>query len=164
MGYGFTYGLPVDEMTRGISQWLVPLELPNHTPNPLILRACHALSLDDERTTFHPVLWNEKNEVPKVTPPRFTSDRGFPRFGSQESTPTSAVDIPTTLGPDSALLDYGRGEGVRPGIQGRKPCSHRRNEGGARQGWTALHFTKRDGHVLPLRAQTALPAMQRNLF
>jgi uncharacterized protein (DUF2235 family) len=68
------YGLPVDEMTRGVSQWLVPLELPSHTPNPLILRACHALSLDDERTTFHPVLWNEKNEVPKVTPPRFTSD------------------------------------------------------------------------------------------
>ena len=29
-----------------------------------IERACHALSLDDERTTFHPVLWNEK-DVPK---------------------------------------------------------------------------------------------------
>lgn len=68
------YGLPVDEMTQGVSQWIVPLELPDHTLNPLIERACHALSLDDERTTFHPVLWSEKNQVTKVKPPRFTSD------------------------------------------------------------------------------------------
>jgi uncharacterized protein (DUF2235 family) len=68
------YGLPVDEMTRGVSQWIVPLEIPSHTLNPLIERACHALSLDDERTTFHPVLWSEKNQVTTVTPPRFTSD------------------------------------------------------------------------------------------
>lgn len=56
------YGLPVDEMTRGVSDWIWPLELPDHVLNPKIVRACHALSLDDERTTFHPVLWNERNE------------------------------------------------------------------------------------------------------
>jgi hypothetical protein len=55
------YGLPVDEMARGVSQWLLPLELPDRSFNPKIRRACHALSLDDERTTFHPVLWNEKS-------------------------------------------------------------------------------------------------------
>jgi hypothetical protein len=54
------YGLPVDEMARGVSQWILPLELPDRSFNPKIQRACHALSLDDERTTFHPVLWNEK--------------------------------------------------------------------------------------------------------
>ncbi|MHC2282175.1 hypothetical protein ACVME8_008818 [Bradyrhizobium diazoefficiens] len=59
------YGLPVDEMARGVSQWILPLELPDRTFNhQRIQRACHALSLDDERTTFHPVLWNE-NGVPK---------------------------------------------------------------------------------------------------
>ena len=66
------YGLPVDEMTRGVSQWLWPLELPSHTLHPDVVRACHALSLDDERTTFHPVLWNERNERPQTNSPRFT--------------------------------------------------------------------------------------------
>lgn len=53
------YGLPIDEMTRGVSLWLWPLELPDRKLPPIIQRACHALALDDERTTFHPVLWSE---------------------------------------------------------------------------------------------------------
>jgi uncharacterized protein (DUF2235 family) len=68
------YGLPVDEMTRGVSQWIWPLELPSHTLNPKIQRACHALSLDDERTTFHPVLWNERHETTKAGAPYSTKD------------------------------------------------------------------------------------------
>ena len=66
------YGLPVDEMTRGVSQWISPLELPNHTLSPVIKRACHALSLDDERTTFHPVLWNERGQSPQPGPKKYT--------------------------------------------------------------------------------------------
>src|SRR6266568_3162286 len=68
------YGLPVDEMTRGVSQWIWPLEIPSHTLDPRVKRACHALSLDDERTTFHPVLWDERAETPISTEPRFTKD------------------------------------------------------------------------------------------
>lgn len=56
------YGLPIEEMTRGVSQWIWPLELPNRTLDTRVLRACHALALDDERTTFHPVLWTEEGE------------------------------------------------------------------------------------------------------
>jgi uncharacterized protein (DUF2235 family) len=56
------YGLPIEEMTRGVSQWLWPLELPDRELSPKVIRACHALALDDERTTFHPVLWDESNE------------------------------------------------------------------------------------------------------
>ncbi|QCK84386.1 DUF2235 domain-containing protein [Phreatobacter aquaticus] len=58
------YGLPIDEMTQGVSKWLWPLALPDHDLSSRVQRACHALSLDDERTTFHPVLWNERNEAP----------------------------------------------------------------------------------------------------
>jgi uncharacterized protein (DUF2235 family) len=58
------YGLPVEEMTRGVSQWIWPLELPTRTPPDGVVRGCHALSLDDERTTFHPILWNERNLQP----------------------------------------------------------------------------------------------------
>ena len=58
------YGLPIDEMRRGVSQWIWPLELPERTLDPRVRRACHALALDDERTTFHPVLWTEDGENP----------------------------------------------------------------------------------------------------
>jgi uncharacterized protein (DUF2235 family) len=53
------YGLPVDEMTKGVNRWIWPLELPNTEFNPGILKARHALAIDDERQTFHPVLWDE---------------------------------------------------------------------------------------------------------
>jgi uncharacterized protein (DUF2235 family) len=53
------YGLPVDEWTRGISKWIWPLELPGRQLSSKVERACHAVCLDDERTTFQPVLWDE---------------------------------------------------------------------------------------------------------
>jgi Uncharacterized alpha/beta hydrolase domain (DUF2235) len=58
------YGLPIDEMTRGVSKWIWPLELPSRVLDPRVQRACHALALNDERTTFHPVLWDERAQVP----------------------------------------------------------------------------------------------------
>jgi uncharacterized protein (DUF2235 family) len=62
------YGAPLDEMTRGISRFIWPLELPTHTlPRERVTRACHALALDEERTTFHPELWNE-GDVPAGEP------------------------------------------------------------------------------------------------
>jgi uncharacterized protein (DUF2235 family) len=62
------YGAPLDEMTRGISRYIWPLELPTHTlPRDRVTRACHALALDEERTTFHPELWNE-GDVPAGEP------------------------------------------------------------------------------------------------
>ena len=39
-------GLPIDEMTKGVSQWIWPLEIPSHTLSPKVKRACQALSLD----------------------------------------------------------------------------------------------------------------------
>src|SRR5262245_8865208 len=66
------YGAPLDEMTRGISRYLWPLELPTHTlQRDRVTRACQALALDEERTTFHPELWNEGD----VTPPDTHSER-----------------------------------------------------------------------------------------
>ncbi|WP_398468826.1 DUF2235 domain-containing protein [Tardiphaga sp.] len=60
------YGMPVDEMTRGISKYIYPLELPDHQlVRARVTRACQALALDEERTTFHPELWDEK-----VVPPQ----------------------------------------------------------------------------------------------
>lgn len=52
------YGLPFDELTRAWS-FVFPLSVPDRNPCGIVERACHALALDDERKTFHPVLWNE---------------------------------------------------------------------------------------------------------
>lgn len=53
------YGLPVQEMTRGIDLWFWPIAPTDRSLHDNIDRACHALAIDDERTTFHPLLWTE---------------------------------------------------------------------------------------------------------
>ncbi len=52
------YGLPIDELTRA---WNVvfPLAMPDRELSDNVQRVCHVLALDDERHTFHPVLFNE---------------------------------------------------------------------------------------------------------
>ena len=54
------YGLPIDEVTRAVDWFIWPLTMRDLNLNPRVKRARHALSLDDERNTFHPRLWNEK--------------------------------------------------------------------------------------------------------
>jgi uncharacterized protein (DUF2235 family) len=56
------YGLPIDELKRGLDRWVFGLSFPDQNLSPIVDRACHALALDDERRTFHPVLWNEAFE------------------------------------------------------------------------------------------------------
>jgi uncharacterized protein (DUF2235 family) len=43
------YGLPIDEMTRGVSEWIWPLEMPNKDFNKKILKARHALAIERAR-------------------------------------------------------------------------------------------------------------------
>lgn len=52
------YGLPIDELTRAWNA-LFPLSAGDRELSACVERACHVLALDDERNTFHPVLWNE---------------------------------------------------------------------------------------------------------
>ena len=53
-------GLPVDELSTTIDRLFYPHRFPDQDLSPLVERACHALAVDDERHTFHPVLWNER--------------------------------------------------------------------------------------------------------
>ncbi|MBC7994571.1 MAG: DUF2235 domain-containing protein [Rhizobacter sp.] len=59
------YGLPVDELTRAIDRFVWPLTMRDYNLNPRVLRARHALALDDERNAFHPRLWNEEPQPGK---------------------------------------------------------------------------------------------------
>jgi uncharacterized protein (DUF2235 family) len=54
------YGGPIDEMTRAIDYWVWPLSMPDQFMSAKILKACHAMSLEDERAAFTPVIWDER--------------------------------------------------------------------------------------------------------
>lgn len=56
------YGMPIEELKGAVDRWIWPLNFRNLDLWAKVDRACHALSIDDERTTFHPVLWNEASE------------------------------------------------------------------------------------------------------
>jgi hypothetical protein len=57
------YGFPIDEITELWDLFIFPIRFTNHDLSSKVKKACHALSIDDERHTFHPVLWNEDGEA-----------------------------------------------------------------------------------------------------
>ena len=80
------YGLPFDELTRLVDRFVFPLRFPNSRLSERVRKACHAVSIDDERKTFHPVLWDESGEhgrerIEQVWFPGVHSDvgGGYPR-------------------------------------------------------------------------------------
>lgn len=52
-------GMPVDEL-KPLINWICPRKFDELNVGQSVKRACHALSIDDERRTFHPELWNEE--------------------------------------------------------------------------------------------------------
>jgi uncharacterized protein (DUF2235 family) len=54
------YGMPVDEWKIGIDRFVWPVSVADRYLSSGIDKVCHALSLDDERPTFRPVLWTEE--------------------------------------------------------------------------------------------------------
>jgi uncharacterized protein (DUF2235 family) len=56
------YGFPIAEITKGIDRWVWPLSMPDYKLSEKVRCARHALALDDERDTFHPLLWDEVHE------------------------------------------------------------------------------------------------------
>lgn len=62
------YGLPVEEL-RGVVNWAIwPISFRNRICSPIVERIRHALSLDDERTTFHPIRFDQSRDPLKVPP------------------------------------------------------------------------------------------------
>lgn len=54
-------GLPIDELSV-ILNGIFRFKFPDYVLGDHIQRACHALSIDDERRTFHPLMWDESAE------------------------------------------------------------------------------------------------------
>ena len=55
-------GLPIDELSLLGDRWIYPHRFSDQDLSQDVLRASHAIAVDDERHSFHPVLWNEKKE------------------------------------------------------------------------------------------------------
>lgn len=60
------YGLPIDELAIAWDWLIFPIRFPDRELSVKVRKACHAISIDDERHTFHPVLWDENNEAKLV--------------------------------------------------------------------------------------------------
>jgi uncharacterized protein (DUF2235 family) len=69
------YGMPIDELTRGIDKWVWPLSMPSYVLSAKVKVARHALALDDERDTFHPLLWDEVAEQKLIEEGKVDSNR-----------------------------------------------------------------------------------------
>ena len=62
-------GLPDDAASKKLLWLLSGYRIPwfkNYRLGEIVDRACHALALDDERLTFHPILWEGRNEAGAV--------------------------------------------------------------------------------------------------
>ncbi len=56
------YGLPVEELQQIIDFCVYPFSFRDRRLSSIVKCAYHALSLDDERRTFHPILWDERRK------------------------------------------------------------------------------------------------------
>ncbi|MGH9868497.1 MAG: DUF2235 domain-containing protein [Candidatus Polarisedimenticolia bacterium] len=55
-------GLPVEELSWLLNTFIYPFKFPDYQLSEKVRKACHALAIDDERRTFHPLLWDESVE------------------------------------------------------------------------------------------------------
>lgn len=69
------YGFPADELTRAWDQYIWPLSMNDRIPCDNVEKAFHALSIDDERNAFHPVLWTEEKEPQNATSTHLNQER-----------------------------------------------------------------------------------------
>jgi uncharacterized protein (DUF2235 family) len=69
------YGLPGGELARAWDHYFWPLSMNDRIASTTIEKAYHALSVDDERNTFHPVLWTEETESQNATSVHLDEER-----------------------------------------------------------------------------------------
>ncbi|MCK9606164.1 MAG: DUF2235 domain-containing protein [Methylomonas sp.] len=76
-------GLPFDWATDQWDKWIFRFTFPDHELHPNIKQACHALSIDDERLSFHPLLWRQEPRIEQVWFPGVHSNvgGGYPQQG-----------------------------------------------------------------------------------
>jgi len=55
------YGGPIVEIVRAVDDWIMPISFTSQRLPRRVQTARHALALDDERDSFHPLPWDERH-------------------------------------------------------------------------------------------------------
>lgn len=58
-------GLPIDELANFLDKYLYPYRFKSQKLGKSVRRAAQALAIDDERQTFHPILWDQSTQEDK---------------------------------------------------------------------------------------------------
>lgn len=103
------YGGPIEEMTRAIDYWIWPLSMPDRFMNSKVHRACHALSLEDERDAFRPVIWDERYVWGTANVPGSSKKQWLFDINHDPRSPAvAAADPPPHLRTDLSAIDRER--------------------------------------------------------
>ncbi len=57
------YGVPLEELRAVFDFWIWPISFRNRVCSPVVEHVCHALSLDDERRTYHPLRFDQTPQL-----------------------------------------------------------------------------------------------------
>ena len=76
------YGMPVEELKPLIDRYVFPIRFRDRRCSDLVTTVRHALALDDERTSFHPVRFDQTNEAPASWHERRIQEVWFPGMHS----------------------------------------------------------------------------------
>ncbi|MGZ0187730.1 MAG: DUF2235 domain-containing protein [Alphaproteobacteria bacterium] len=76
------YGLPVDELADICNKFIFQMRFDDQDVSKVVQNASQALSIDDERLTFHPLVWNEPSPQDKQAQEISKAEAGIsqPRF------------------------------------------------------------------------------------
>ena len=92
--------------------------MPNYGLSEKVKRARHALALDDERDTFHPLLWDEQHEYRLIQAGTVKADRlQQVWFAGMHSDVGGGYPDDAPAGPRAPRLDDLGGEGGRTAVQ-----------------------------------------------
>ena len=109
------YGLPIDELTRAVDKWVWPMKFRDDSLLLSVQHARHALSLDDERRTFHPIPWNESTEKDLIGKKRVPAGRLRQVWfaGAHSDVGGGYPDDGLSLVPLCWMIDEAANEGLR---------------------------------------------------
>ncbi|HID97828.1 MAG TPA: DUF2235 domain-containing protein [Thermodesulfobacteriaceae bacterium] len=131
------YGFPIDEMAAVWDILVYPMHFPDLKLSKKVKKACHALSVDDERHTFQPLLWDESDEadgdrIEQVWFPGVHSDVG----GGYPRNSLSLVSL-------DWMLTRAEAQDGRPGKPGLHLIQRRRQDIVRHSDWHGSHHDSR---------------------
>lgn len=164
------YGVPVDELAKLWDRFVFRMRFDNRKLNDGVIKACHALSIDDERHTFHPVLWTEAGEcnperIEQVWFPGVHSDVG----GGYARDALSLVSLDWMISKVEASDDEDGSAGLRFLSELRQEYRRRCDRNGiqhdSRAGLRAFYrYKPRDIEELCRAVRTSVPRIHRSAF